>query len=388
VKWRELAESGDRPRRYRFPPAAQPRLRSIDGGGAGQPGHALPDRFDGNPVPDHRAPAAAGRRPALARRQALRVPPAASRRRSDHAPRARREHLGIPRLDPGQRILCHGPVRQRLQAVERAGTALDRLRPRNGLRSRNLFQVRPHELRGPRPGDQRGHRALGPQRDRGTGAEAVRPARDRDLATPGDAGTGPALIQLPARSLRGLDLLESIVDGRRRDGDERHDRRRRRIRPCDRLRGPALPRRQSGAVRAGRVRPREGGAGHPLRPRHPRRQRLAGAEPEPERIHRDRGVPAVTGVLGGDRQHPAAAQRRLRSRLLDGSLQSHRPVPDARSPRARRQGAGALDGVERSRLGRRLRRPGEDRRRPQALAQMPRHRRSHGRPDLRLPRWR
>ena len=193
---RSGAQGDDPAGRHRNPAAAQPRFRPVDGRRAGRSPHALPDRLDGDPASDHGAVAAAGRRAALARRQAVQVPPAATRGRPDHAADAGQQHLRLLRLDPGQRTLRRRPGRRRLQAVVGAGTARGRLRPRHGLRPRHLPQLRAHELCGPRPGDRRGHRALGSEPDKRTGAEAARPARDRDLATAGDAGAGPALLRL------------------------------------------------------------------------------------------------------------------------------------------------------------------------------------------------
>ena len=222
-----------------------------------RPPHALPDRLDRDPAPDHAAVAASGRRQALARGQALRVPAGPARGRPDHAADARLQHLRATSTGSRATLLRRRPVRGSSSgsgarptcsrspspAVSPASPAPVSTTPTPTTRcsAQVIWMVTGHSVQSQihRTGPPRHSACAGP--------------RSR---APGVPGTAPPLLHRRTGLLRGRDLLEPVVDDRRRHRDERHDRRRRPQRPRDGYRRPDLP----AAPAANASRPRRRGS--------------------------------------------------------------------------------------------------------------------------------
>src|SRR3954454_503126 len=198
--------------------------------------------------------------------------------------------------------------------------------------ARDLLPLRPHQLHHPGQGDSQRHPPAG-----GAAAPPTRPAPAR-LAPHGylgaarDPATGPALLHRRPRSIRGLDVLEPVVDDRGQHDHDGDDRRRDDLGQGVRQGGVDLQGRRPATCGAdlGRI---DGIQPEPLlraRDRHP--EHLADPEPTAQRLDRDPGVPALEADRRRPRRHQAQAGGRHRHQLQPAAARGDLGVLDAQAP--------------------------------------------------------
>ena len=136
--------------------------------------------------------------------------------------------------------------------MDHAGAAEHRPCPAADLRPREVLPLRAHEFHHPGQGGAEDHRPVSRDPASQAGARPARTAAHADLGAP---GARTARLHRPARSLRGLDLLEPIVVDRQGHDHDRDDRRHHQIGPGGRHRSTHLASGLARALRADYGRP-------------------------------------------------------------------------------------------------------------------------------------
>ena len=318
-------QGGDRQGERGRPGGAHACLRRVDDRRPGNHRHARPQRCRGDLLRVHAAPAARRRGPGPPRRPGLHLGPGGPARRRGHPRPARADDVGVRGLRDRQRTVRGRPLRGPVPAVDPRGAARLRDRQAAVLPAGHELELRAHQLRDPRPRAGTDHRPTDARGAEGEGARAPGARRHDRPGDAGDPGAGAARVHLrtaggardPRRHpvLRGVDVLEPVVDDHPRRhpdhddrGPPRHRRRHRHrsatvrgVLPGDGLHRPAGAHHRAARLRhvppaAGRVQLRTGDRDV---------RRLAGAEPAVLRGVRGVRLPAV-----GPRRHRAGRDLR------------------------------------------------------------------------------
>ena len=319
-------QGGAPARRRRQRHRRQDGSRGFPGGSAGDAGHEVPSRLDGDPHAHDSGAAAAGAGQAQPRRHPVEVVPAVPQRRQGDAADALERHLRLPRLHPGEPALPGGAARGAVPPLDGRRAAAVCVRAADRLRPGRMLPLRAHQLYHPRQRCREDHREVD---HRALAAEVPRSARahrNEYHEAPGHPFTHTPRLHVGARCLRGVDGMEPVVGPRRRTHHDvdaaRHDH----AHQGGRHRQAAL---EGVSERAGRGSV-EGPAGcawaDRLRTWGRRRQWVGVAEPGLQRIRGDCRVPAVAAALDRDRQH-ARPERRGGHEHRHRHLQGTRCVP-------------------------------------------------------------
>ena len=124
--------------------------RGFPGGSAGNAGHEVPSRLDGDPPAHDPGAAAAGAGQAQPRRHPVEVVPAVPQRRQGDTADALERHLRLSRLHPGEPALPGGAARGAVPPLDGRRAAAVRVCAADRLRPGRVLPLRAHQLHHPR----------------------------------------------------------------------------------------------------------------------------------------------------------------------------------------------------------------------------------------------